>query len=49
MKGGSYMNSLAISIFIVYIVIPSIVWIIFKIFGEKAVDKEFKKMKKSFR
>ncbi len=40
---------LAISIFIVYIVIPSIVWIIFKIFGEKAVDKEFKKMKKSFR
>ncbi|WP_295352084.1 hypothetical protein [uncultured Succinivibrio sp.] len=43
------MESLAISIFIVYIVIPSIVWIIFKIFGEKSVDKEFEKMKKSWR
>ena len=43
------MDTLAISIFIVYIVFPCIAYVLYKIFGEKFTKKEFERMKKSMR
>lgn len=43
------MDTLAISIFIVYIVFPLIAYVLYKVFGEKITNKEFERMKKSWR
>lgn len=43
------MNSLIISAIFVYIVIPFFVYIFFKLFGEKKVEEEYRRMSRNWR
>ena len=43
------MNGFIISLFIVYVIFPLFIYIYFKLFDEKKIDEQYRKMSKSWK